>query len=182
MLQTGSLVASVLEALAGGELRHVAGRNIDFLAGLRIAALGGFATRHGEIAKTDEANVATIFQLTCDGFKKTASTADVASPLLMPDFSATAATSSFLFIFVPFLALCRLSLFDAVILRISRFGATKTPRTATLFTRFSTASVTKTGGKFSRPSKSWLVIGQKALGPTETDGLHLFRKVRPHAV
>jgi hypothetical protein len=65
----GSAVDSVLQALAGRELRNVASRDVDFSAGGRVAALGGFATGDGEGAKAGETDVAAILQLGLDRFK-----------------------------------------------------------------------------------------------------------------
>lgn len=96
----GKLVDGVLEALAGRELRHVACRDVNFRTRRRVAALAGFAARYGEIAEADEADVAAVLQFALNGLK-TASTAEDASAFESPALSATAATSSFLFMFPP---------------------------------------------------------------------------------
>src|SRR5690606_18775698 len=40
--------------------------NLDLGAGRKVAALGGFATRYGEIAETDETNVTAVLEFALD--------------------------------------------------------------------------------------------------------------------
>src|SRR5690348_4205925 len=51
-------VHRVLETLAGGEFRRLAGRNLHRSAGLRVAPGGRFPLHHREIAEADQADVA----------------------------------------------------------------------------------------------------------------------------
>jgi len=152
VLEKGSLVASVLETLAGRELRHVTCRNINFLAGLRVAALGGFATRYGEVAKADQTDVAAILQLTGNGFKNGF---DSRSSITLAEarFLGHSSHEFILVHFRPFLALCRLITFDAVILRISRSRATKLPGNPGFIKAFHRENVTLRFGKHAKRSK-----------------------------
>src|SRR5688500_2978544 len=57
--QTKSVaVDGVLQALACGKLRDVAGRDVDLFAGRNIATDRGFAAADGEVAETDETDIA----------------------------------------------------------------------------------------------------------------------------
>ncbi len=56
----------VFEAFAGAEARHFAGRDLDGLAGARIAAFGGRTLRDDEGAEAGEAHLATLLQLLGD--------------------------------------------------------------------------------------------------------------------
>jgi len=63
------LIQRVLEALAGLELRLLRGRDLDFLAGARVAADTGFALGDMEVAEADDADFLLGLQRTCDGFE-----------------------------------------------------------------------------------------------------------------
>ena len=56
------LVDSVLEGLAGTELRCCGSSNLDFLAGLRVAAGAGCALRGLEGTEADQGNLVLLLQ------------------------------------------------------------------------------------------------------------------------
>src|SRR6202012_2412713 len=67
--QSSQSVDRLLQRCPGGELRHLAGLDLDLLAGGGIAALTGAALRHTELPETRENDITPTLQCTLDGLE-----------------------------------------------------------------------------------------------------------------